>query len=421
MRQDRALRAVDEANLVLDHAGQVNVFLAAGVLTPGGFVSADGRLDLNAVRAAVARSVAELPALRLVPVRMGRRHRWADQLPDLVDHVRLVPSLETLDDLQRLCGDLMATSLPRSRPLWELLVAPLPDGAALIARIHHAIADGVAAAELIGRVFADDVTRMGTESETPAQIAPRPSATPRTDRANQLLFGLRRTLTTLTARGLPETVLLGKRSTRHGVVFADADLGVVAARAHRVGGTVNDAVLVIAAAAYRAALAAAGDPMPSALPVSVPVALARRGDSRNQVGVMLVRLPVDATSLDDAIARIAGQTRAEKIRARRQGTLELMRGPVGARIMDRIAHRQHLVGGFVTNVPGPDHQLRLAGAPLAQIWPVAVLAANVRLGVAAVSYAGRLSFGIHLDIAYIDAVAVRSAVRRELEALTAES
>ena len=44
------LAAVDEANLVLDHVGQVNVFLIAGLLAPGGFVGADGRPDLTALR-----------------------------------------------------------------------------------------------------------------------------------------------------------------------------------------------------------------------------------------------------------------------------------------------------------------------------------------------------------------------------------
>jgi diacylglycerol O-acyltransferase len=201
------------------------------------------------------------------------------------------------------------------------------------------------------------------------------------------------------------------------VIFADADLGRIAAAAHGVDATVNDAALAVAAAGYRAALARSGHPVPSELPVSVPVALTRRGDSRNQVGVMLVRLPLRGGHATDIVARIAAQTRTQKVQARRQGTLELMRGPVGARIMDRLAHRQHLVGGFVTNVPGPAHELRLAGAALTQLWPVSVLAANVRLGVAVVSYAGRLCVGVHFDAGYIDGAAVASAVRSELAAL----
>ena len=110
---------------------------------------------------------------------------------------------------------------------------------------------------------------------------------------------------------------------------------------------------------------------------------------------------------DDRLRLIAEQTRAEKVQAREQGTLEFMRGPIGARIMDRVARRQHLVGGFVTNVPGPtahfaSRALRrrdLAGS---------VLAANVRLGVAAVSYAGRLCCGVHFDAANVPRASLRA-------------
>ena len=69
------LAAVDEANLVLDHVGQVNVFLIAGLLAPGGFVGADGRPDLAGLRTELRARIAEIPPLRRVPVVDGRRHR----------------------------------------------------------------------------------------------------------------------------------------------------------------------------------------------------------------------------------------------------------------------------------------------------------------------------------------------------------
>ena len=413
MRQERALEPADEANLVLDHAGQVNVFLVAGLLAPGGFVSPAGELDMAALRAVVGRRVGELAPLRQVPVRAGRRHVWRDREPDLGLHVRRVESIAGRDDLERLCGELMTEPLPLTRPLWELLVAPTPRGAGMVLRIHHALADGVAAADLIRRMLGDPQTRAAATAPTPTTP---PRARPR-DRVVRAVVGVQRTLTTLAARGLPETLLLGARSARHGVVFADADLDRIRATAHRADATVNDAVLAVAAAGYRAALGQSGGPMLRELPVSVPVALTRHGDSRNQVGIMMIRLPMDDAPPHDIIARIADQTRAQKLDARRQGTLELMRGPVGARVMDRIAHRQHLVGGFVTDVPGPEHELVLAGAPLTQLWPVAVLAANVRLGMAAVSYAGRLCIGVHFDAGYIDGAVVAPAVRRRLAAL----
>ena len=223
---------------------------------------------------------------------------------------------------------------------------------------------------------------------------------------------------TLSGREVGSTVLLGERCPHRGVAFLGADLAALEAHARPLGATVNDVVLAAAAAGYRAALRAAGDRIsPTCCPFSVPVALHREGSSRNQVGVMLVRLPVGESDPDERLRLIASQTRAEKPRARQQGTLEFMRGPVGARIMDRVARRQRLIAGFVTNLPGPARPLRLAGASVAAIWPVAVLAANVRLGVAVVSYDGRLCCGIHFDAENVPGAVFSRAMGDELARL----
>jgi hypothetical protein len=127
-----------------------------------------------------------------------------------------------------------------------------------------------------------------------------------------------------------------------------------------------------------------------------------------------VRLPLGDVEPDDRVRLIAEQTRKEKARAREQGTFEFMRGPIGARIMDRIGRRQHLVAGFVTNVAGPPGNFRLAGAPVTALWPVALIAANVRLGVAALSYAGRLRLGIHFDAEHVPGATFARALDEEL-------
>ena len=132
---------------------------------------------------------------------------------------------------------------------------------------------------------------------------------------------------------------------------------------------------------------------------------------------MLVRLPLGEPDPDERLRLIAAQTRPDKVTARRHGTLEFMRGPIGARIMDQIARRQHLVAGFVTNVPGPAGAFRLAGSPVVEIWPVAVLAGNVRLGVAAISYDGRLRCGIHFDDETVPGVVFARAMQEDLARL----
>jgi len=422
------LAAVDEANLVLDHVGQVNVFLIAGLLAPGGFVGPDGHPDVATLRAVLHARIAELPPLRRVPVAAGRGHRWVEVSPDVEQHVRLIDPVDGLTGLERTCGELMNLPLSLDGPPWELLVVP---GASVgrvgfVLRIHHALADGMAAVAIAQQLFERDErdAAAAPPPHSPVTSPPPPGGSVEPQRRpdpwrafGKLGFGLRRILTTLVGRGIGPTVLLGERSPQHGVAFVDADLAALEARVRPLGATVNDALLAAVGAGYAAALSAAGEQRPAGLPVSVPVALRRRGTSANQVGVMLVRLPLDEPEADVRLRLIAARTRAEKARAREQGTLEFMRGPVGARVIDRIGRRQHVVAGFVTNVPGPSGRLRLADAPVVALWPVGVLAANVRLGVAAVSYAGRLRCSIHFDEANVPGAVFAHAMREELTRL----
>ena len=410
------LASVDEANLVLDHTGQVNVFLVAGLLSVGGFVGPGGVPDMSALRTAIGQRIVAVPQLRQVAVRHGRGHRWAEISPDLDDHVRLVGSVAGRAGFERLCGELMCVPLPPGQPMWELLIVPgaSSGGLGLVLRIHHALADGMAAVSIVQHLL-DPSGR-----SAPPAADRRPTARADSQRGVKSIlgrvgFGLDRIRLTLSGREIGSTVLLGERGPHRGVAFVSAELAGLESHARSLGGTVNDVLLAAVASGYRAALRASGEEVPARLPVSVPVALPRRGTSKNQVGVMLVRLPLsESDDPDERLRLIAAQTRSEKVKARQQGTLEFMRGPIGARIMDRVARRQHLVAGFVTNVPGPAGALRLAGATVVQIWPVAVLAANVRLGVAAVSYDGRLCCGIHFDAGSVPGAEFSRAMGEEL-------
>ena len=413
------LAAVDEANLVLDHAGQVNVFLVAGNLAPGGFVGPDGTPDVDALRATLNERIEALRPLRRVAVPAGRGHRWIDASPDLEHHIRLSEAVDGLSGLEQKSAELMCVPLARDRPLWELLVVPnAAGGTGVVLRIHHAVADGMAAVAIVQQLFdfqAPEAVVTRTSPGAGAEPARQPNLR---DILGQLRVGARRIRMTLSAREVESTVLLGARSSRRAVAFVDADLAALDARMRPLGATVNDGLLAAVASGYRAMLPIAGEPIPARLPVSVPVALHRRGTSGNQIGVMLVRLPLGEPSPEDRLRLIVEQTRTEKMQARQQGTLEFMRGPIGARVMDRVGRSQRLVAGFVTNVPGPADSLRLAGAPVVRIWPVAVLAGNIRLGVAALSYGGRLNCGIHFDAATVPGATFARVVGEELARLS---
>jgi len=355
--------------------------------------------------------------LQLVPVRSGRRHLWMQADPDLDEHVRFIDPVDGLPGLERLCGDLMNVPLSLEHPLWELLVVPGAGAGRVgfVLRIHHAIADGMAAVTIAQRLFDPTAARSSAVPTESPGAHPRHRPGPKRT-MDRILFAIRRIWVTLRGSGVGATVLLGDRGPRS-VAFLDGDLTGLAARADRAGATVNDALLGAVAAGYRATLAAAGESIPARLPISVPVALRRTGSGANQVGVMRVMLPLAESDPDARLRIISAQTGTEKLRARAQGTLEFLRGPLGARFMNRIAPFQHVVAGFVTNVPGPTGVLHLAGARVDAIWPVAVVAANVRLGTAALSYAGRLRCSVQYDTATVPGEVFARAMQTELTRL----
>jgi len=63
----------------------------------------------------------------------------------------------------------------------------------------------------------------------------------------------------------------------------------------------------------------------------------------------------------------------------------------------RLQTRQRLFNLVVTNVPGPQQPLYLLGRRMQAIYPLVPLAANTALGIAVLSYDGRLNFGLNAD------------------------
>ncbi|HEU4465275.1 MAG TPA: WS/DGAT domain-containing protein, partial [Agromyces sp.] len=237
-------------------------------------------------------------------------------------------------------------------------------------------------------------------------------------RLRTLASGWERTVAILRP-AVPRTVLLGPIGPRRGVAFVDAPLEPVAEGAASAGATVNDALLAAAVAAAEAALRARGEPVPPAIPVSVPVALAERGRSGNAVGVMLVPLPTGEPDPARRLRRIAELTRARKADARSRGSFELTRTRFGVRLFKMSVRHQRLIAMFATNVPGPRHPLALAGAPLERAWPLAAIQGNVRLGVAALSYAGALGCAVHCDADAVSADVFARALADEFERIAA--
>ena len=425
------LSVQDAGFLDLEHAGLPQHVAILAVAEGRPLHDQDGHLRLDAVRRELGGRLQLVPRLRqlvLCPPFGQGLPLWVDDPAfDLANHVRAVhlPAPGGERELLGLCDQLCLRLLDRARPLWELwLVAGLAEGrVGLVLKLHHALADGLAAVQIAG-VLLDGTADAGSPAPAPWQPRPAPSgwalgADNLRGRSAALAAGMARLRhprkLAAQARVLAGAARMAAGGRRHGprsllrrpvggrrrLAVVRARLAVVKDAAHAHGATVNDVLLAAVAGGLRALLVARGAQVDGlVLYASVPVALRARADTAalgNQVGLMVVPLPVGEP---DPVGRLRQVTRATTQRKRRPELLASLR-PVGSltllRALNRYSRHQRLVDLFVTNVPGPQIPLYLLGARLREAFPVVQVAGNVPLSVAVLSYDGQLNIGIQSD------------------------
>ncbi len=177
------LSPLDVSNLRAEDLGVPMHVAALAVVEAGPLLDDAGRLRLEKIRGDADRRLSRAPRLRQVLCRPAfglGPPLWADDAGfDIAEHVlaRPVPAPGDEATLLRVCAELNEPPLDRSRPLWELwLVTGLADGnIGMLLRLHHAVADGIAALALMGALF--DPTAVAPSPAAPRwSPVPRPSA-----------------------------------------------------------------------------------------------------------------------------------------------------------------------------------------------------------------------------------------------------
>jgi diacylglycerol O-acyltransferase / wax synthase len=425
------LSVQDAGFLYLEHAGLPQHVAILAVAEGGPLHDPDGRLRLDAIHQELAGRLQLIPQLRqrvLSPSVGQGLPLWVDDPGfDLANHVRAVhlPTPGGQQELLRLCDQLCLRLLDRARPLWELwLVTGLAEGrVGLVLKLHHSLADGLAAVQLAG-ILLDSTA--DAPSPTPPLWQPRPAPSGSALLADNLAGRSAALAGALMRLGHPGGLAAqarvlagagrmaagGRRHRRRSVLrrpvggrrrlaVVRAQLAMIKEAAHGHGATVNDLLLAAVTGGLRALLLARGVPVDGLiLYASVPVALRARADTAglgNQVGLMVVPLPVGEP---DPVQRLRQVTRATTQRKHRPELLASLR-PVGSltilRALNRYSRYQRIVDLFVTNVPGPKRPPYLLGARLLEAFPVVQVAGNVPLSVAVLSYDGQLNIGIQSD------------------------
>lgn len=391
------MTAVDEAWLRMDSPENPMVITAVLVLDgPVAHARVEQLVSERLLSHARFEERVARPALPLAPM------RWEfDDAFDLRTHLHRVGLPAPGDEaaLSDLVGDLLSTPLDRGRPLWQIHhVEGFAEGSVLVARVHHAVGDGVALVSLL-RSLTDEGA--GGEPEVVGVSPPRPSDA----------FGVVRALgeQTLTLGRLlllpsdPPNAFKGRLGAQKRVAWSGAlDLASLKRAAALRGCKLNDLLLAAVTGAARAYLAGRGD-LPSRLRAMVPVYVrghAASGELGNHFGLVFVSLPIGEA---DAEARVrATKAEMDQIKAQPDAlvALEVLAAMgVASEEIERVGIDvfTRKASMLVTSVPGPPERLHLAGAALLRMLVWAPQSGHIGVGVSLLSYAGELRMGIAVD------------------------
>lgn len=416
------LSPVDAANMRVETHGNPMHVAAVAVIDGTALLDTAGRLRLDEVRADLARRLHLAPRLRQVLVRPSPGlgpPAWADDAGfDIRRHVRArtVPAPGHEAALLAVCSELNEPPLDRSRPLWELWLLPgLADGnVGMLFRLHHAVADGIAAIALMGALF-EATPGTPPPPAPPWRPAPAPgvwqlfadnwhqhahAAAAAGSRLRHPAAGVHslsaraRNLCLALGEGLAPRVSWNRPvGKRRRLFLLRADLASAKAAAHAHGATVNDLVLAAVAGGARQLLTSRGELTPGLAPKATVAAAAREpGDlapAGNRAAVMLVPLPAGEADPARRLAQIARLTSTRKRYPPYQPS-----GRFAQRAMVWAMSRQRMVNLFTSNLPGPAGPLYLAGARVLELFQVGVVQGNVTVGVGVLSYAGQLNVSI---------------------------
>jgi diacylglycerol O-acyltransferase len=401
---------------------------------------------------------------RLMTVPLGLDHpRWVDDPGfDLDNHLHrvAVPSPGDRAEFARLAAAIMGRTLSPEQPPWEMhVVEGLAGGRiGLIAKVHHAVIDGVAGAQLMAQLL--DLTAAGSPvtecapwrpPELPSSTRLMGDAMPhlltspvRTVRA---VREVGRTAVRLARRALdggsgPLSIPLGAPDTfatpvgaDRTVSFAELPLEQITAVKRHFGATLNDVVLAVSSGALRAHLQAHGEPSESPLVAVVPVSvrgLHGRDELGNRLSAMFVPL---ANDRDCPVARLAAVREASVSTKAQEKAVGY--GPLAAAVSEAVppllaipalrlgnemgvVRRLRAGNLMVSNVPGPRFPLYFAGMKMEALHPLGPVIDGVALNITVQSYLDSVFVGINAgSTAVPDLPALARAMVEDLAELAA--
>jgi len=428
--------------------------------------TAEGGYTFERVADLLTSRIPALPPFRrrLMPVPLGLDHpRWVDDPEFELDnhlHRTALPAPGGEAEFTALVAEVMGRRLTPEQPPWEMhVIEGLASGkVGLIAKVHHAVIDGVAGAQMLAQLL--DLTPEGgavTEPCPPWVPARLPTQTQlMTDALPSFIKSPVRVLRAVREVGHtavrlarcvvgdrlgPVSLPFGAPATfespvgaRRAVAFAELEMAQVRALKERFGSTINDVVLAVCSGALRTHLVAHDEEAESPLVAVVPVSV--RGDgpgagSGNQLSAMFVPLSNDCKTPLERLRTVTAASASCKGQERAVGY-----GPMATLLADAvppalakpviqlgvrsgILRRLRAGNLMISNVPGPAFPLYFAGMQLRGVYPLGPVIDGVALNVTVQSYRDSLFVGINACASAVgDLPGLARAMAAELDLLS---
>lgn len=366
---------------------------------------------------------------RLVPGGLGTPVWLDDENFDLSLHVRrsALPRPGSRDALHELVGRLIARRLDLDRSLWELYLIEgyQGDRLALLFKAHQALVDGSHTIDL-AQVLLEETAHERDIPHEDWRPRPGPSSTglvrstlnhnvrhpSEALRVTEHNLGrlVRRLPVVGTDGSVPRTVLSTELSRHRRFATLATDLEQFRRVREMHGGTVNDVILAAIAGGIRGWMLTRAEPVTAktSFRAMVPMSVASSDGLPTSLGSTvrghLLSLPVGETNPVVRLHQVSyalkdhretGSAVAANTLANLPGFATSTFHAVGARVADAESGRGHQI--VITNVPGPQDPVYMAGASVAEVYPCVPLSGHRALSIGVTSYRGKVFFGIVAD------------------------
>jgi diacylglycerol O-acyltransferase len=366
---------------------------------------------------------------RAVPGALGTPVWVDDEDFDISLHVHrsALPRPGTTEALHELVGRLIARRLDLDRPLWELyLIEGLSDDrVALLFKAHQALVDGSVTVDL-AQVLLEEAAH---ERDIPYEEW-NPRSQPRATglvvdtlnnnlrhpgealRVAELNLGrIARRLPIVRSEGTATRSVLSTELSRHRR-FASLAARLDDFRRVREehGGTVNDVILAVVTGGIRGWMLTRAEPVTAktSFRAMVPMSVVAEDGLPTSLGSKvrghLLSLPVGESNPVVRLHQVSyalkdhretGLAVAANKLANLPGFATSTFHAVGARVADAEAGRGHQI--VITNVPGPQDPVYMAGEAVSEIYPCIPLSGHRAVAIGVTSYHSKVFFGIVAD------------------------